>query len=190
MIFGTMHHNQPRFPFFFIYLYSGWILFLDLDLVSSGKDGKKKRKKGNDFPRFRFNVRIARQGNISWYFSASFFPATTIFQGPTYLTEIPPTWHPLFPSFDSPFLSPERIRIHPASRQFAIVLHRPTKRFHPFASTRFTPPYVTLKFRANNSSSIHKGEEKRNFNITSVKTKFDSYHLSSCIYKSRSDAWN
>lgn len=45
MIFGTMHHNQPRFPFFFIYLYSGWILFLDLDLVSSGKDGKKKKEK-------------------------------------------------------------------------------------------------------------------------------------------------
>lgn len=49
MIFGTMHHNQPRFPFFFIYLYSGWILFLDLDLVSSGKDGKKKKKKRKRF---------------------------------------------------------------------------------------------------------------------------------------------
>lgn len=54
-----------------------------------------------------------------------------------------------------------------------------------FTLSRALYLHVTL-----NSSSIHKGEEKRNFNITSVKTKFDSYHLSSCIYKSRSDAWN
>lgn len=41
-----MHHDQPTKISFFIYLYAGWILFLDLDLVSSREDGgggKRKR---------------------------------------------------------------------------------------------------------------------------------------------------
>lgn len=187
MIFGTMHHNQPRFPFFFIYLYSGWILFLDLDLVSSGKDGKKKEKK------------------------------ETIFQGfdSTYVSRDKETFRDISPPRFSPpqrFFKVQRIwqkyRRHgthcslpliPHSylpNEFAFTLVQDNSQLYCIGQRNgFTlsrahvssPPYlhVTLKFRANNSSSIRKGEEKRNFNITSVKTKFDSYHLSSCIYKSR-----
>lgn len=58
-----MHHDQPTKISFFIYLYAGWILFLDLDLVSSREDGGGGGKE-TIFQGFDSIYRIAKQWNI------------------------------------------------------------------------------------------------------------------------------
>lgn len=134
LFFGTMHHNQPRFPFFFIYLYSGWILFLDLDLVSSG-GWKKKKKKERIFQGFdsisRNNETFCNISPPRFSPPQRFFKVQRIWQKYLPVPIVPFLWFP------HSYLPNERIQR--GSRQFAVVLHRPTKRFHPFTSTRFIP---------------------------------------------------
>lgn len=89
-----MHHDQPRFPFF-IYLYVGWILFLDLDLVSS-----REEKKETIFQDVAFNISRNNEtfrNNSPARFSPlqRFFKVQRIWQKYRRLPIVPFLWFPV-----------------------------------------------------------------------------------------------
>lgn len=189
MIFGTMHYNQPRFLFFFFYL-----SIFRLDIVPRprpsfiGKRWKKKKEKKETIFQGFDSTYVSRDKetfrNISpprFSPPQRFFKVQRIWQKyrrhGTHCS-LPLIPHSYLPNEFAFTLVQDNSQLYCIGQRNGFTLSR---------AHVSSPPYlhITLKFRANNSSSIHKGEEKRNFNVTSVKTKFDSYHLSSCIYKSR-----
>lgn len=105
----------------------------DLDLVSSG--GWKKKKKERIFQGFdsisRNNETFCNISPPRFSPPQRFFKVQRIWQKYLPVPIVPFLWFP------HSYLPNERIQR--GSRQFAVVLHRPTKRFHPFTSTRFIP---------------------------------------------------
>lgn len=151
-----MHHNQPRFPFFFIYLYSGWILFLDLDLVSSGGWKKKKKRKG--FSKVSIQYRETTKHFV--IFLRLVFPRHNDFSRSN-VFDRNTSRYPLFPSFDSP-IPISRMNAFSVVQDNSPLYYIDQRNGFTLSRAHVSSPtdvlHVSLKFRANISSLIHKGE--------------------------------
>lgn len=137
-------NNAPRFPFF-IYLYVGWILFLDLDLVSS-REEKRKR-----FSKMSHSIYRETMKHFVIILRLVFpryndFSRSNVFDRNT-------AGYPLFLSFDSPFPSPERTH----SAWFKTIrrcITSTNETVSPFRQHMFRPPtdVLSLKFPLNITS--------------------------------------
>lgn len=128
-------------------------------------------KKGNDFPRFRFNISYRETMKHFVIFLRLVFPRHDDFSRSN-VFDRNTAGYPLFLSFDSPFPSPERTH----SAWFKTIRRCITstdETVSPFRQHMFRPPtdvlHVSLKFPADITSSIQRRTMKETSNFNNAK---------------------